>query len=405
VRRRGALAVPNFRAYFVGASVAQCGSWLLRTTQAWLVLDLTGSAAALGLVIAAQALPVTILTLFSGVVLDRSETRRVLVGIQVIFFVQAAVLAVLVLTNQIQFWQVVLLAGILGLASAVDFPARSAIVSELVPPPLVSNGIALNSALNSAARIVGPGVGGLLLAVWGSGVCFVVTAITYVGATAALYLVRADQMFPKRMIPSRAMFRQLGEGLRYSFSTPFLTVNMLLAGVFGTFAYNWALVLPLFARFALETGAEGFGALNVAMGVGSTIGAFVLATRVSPTLRLLLLSAGVFAGAIALLAFVPNLWVALPWLVCTGVLSTFFNATNNTLLQVEAREDFRGRVLSLYTLLMVGSSPLGGAITGAVAYSFDIRVALLINAAICLGGLAVAGLILRRTVMRSSRMS
>ena len=114
MRRRGALAVPNFRAYFVGASVAQCGSWLLRTTQAWLVLDLTGSAAALGLVIVAQALPVTILTLFSGVVLDRSETRRVLVGIQAVFCIQAAVLAVLVLTNQIQFWQVVLLAGVLG---------------------------------------------------------------------------------------------------------------------------------------------------------------------------------------------------------------------------------------------------------------------------------------------------
>jgi MFS family permease len=126
---------------------------------------------------------------------------------------------------------------------------------------------------------------------------------------------------------------------------------------------------------------------------------------VSPTLRLLLISAGVFAGAIAVLAFVPNLWVALPWLVCTGMLSTFFNATNNTLLQVEAREDFRGRVLSLYTLLMVGSAPLGSSVTGAVANSFDIRVALLINAAICLGGLGLAILILRRTTMRSSRIS
>src|ERR1700687_2536235 len=158
--RRGALAVPNFRTYFVAAAVAQCGSWLLRTTQAWLVLDLTGSPAALGLVTFAQALPVTILTLFAGVLLDRTQARRLLVVVQVVFGVQAVILAVLVFTNQIQFWHVLVLATILGIASAVDFPTRSAIVSELLQPPLVGNGIALNRALNSGARIIGAGRGG-----------------------------------------------------------------------------------------------------------------------------------------------------------------------------------------------------------------------------------------------------
>jgi predicted MFS family arabinose efflux permease len=171
---------------------------------------------------------------------------------------------------------------------------------------------------------------------------------------------------------------------------------MVLAGFYGTFAYNWALVLPLMARFALHTDAEGFGLLNMAMGAGSTVGAFALATRLKPTLRLLLSSAAVFAAIMLILAHAPNMPIALAILVCTGILSVSFNATNNTLIQVEAREEFRGRVLSLYTFLMIGSTPVGSAITGFVANAFDITLALQINATVCLIGLAVATLVLVR---------
>jgi predicted MFS family arabinose efflux permease len=154
------------------------------------------------------------------------------------------------------------------------------------------------------------------------------------------------------------------------------------------------------ARFSLHSGAEGFGLLNMAMGTGSTIGAFVLATRVKPTMRLLLISAGVFATFILILAHAPNMPIALAVLVCTGILSVSFNATNNTLIQVEAREELRGRVLSLYMLLMVGSTPLGGAITGLVANSFDVNLALQINASVCLFGLALAVVLHRRARQR-----
>jgi MFS family permease len=388
--------VPNFQTYFAGAAISQCASWLLRTTQAWLVLELTGSPAALGLVTAAQALPVTILTLFAGVLIDRTQTRRLLLSVQALFGIQAGILAVLVFTRQIQFWHVMVLAVVLGVASAVDFPTRAAIVSELVEPPMVGNGIALNSALNSAARIIGPGVGGFVVAVWGSGACFALTAVAYVAGTACIALLRNDQLHPRRMARKTVLVRQLAEGLRYSFSTPSLAVNMLLAGFYGTFAYNWALVLPLIARFALDSGAEGFGLLNMAMGLGSTLGAFVLATRVKPSMRLLLASAAVFAAFIMILAHAPNMPVALAILVATGFVSVSFNATNNTLIQIEAREEFRGRVLSLYTLLMIGSTPFGSTITGLVADSFDVRLALEINAGICLIGLVVAALFLLR---------
>ncbi len=282
------------------------------------MLQLTGSPAALGLVTVAQALPVTILTLFSGVLIDRMQTRKLMLATQVVLLLQAAVLAVLTLSGQVQFWHVLTLAAVLGVASAVDFPARSVIVSELVEPPLVGNGIALNSALNSGARIIGPGVGGLMIAVWGNGVCFAVTSLAYVASIVGLALLSSEDFYPKRLAPKSALFRQLAEGVRYSFSTPSLAVNMVLAGFYGTFAYNWALVLPLMARFALDIGAEGFGALNVAMGIGSTIGAFALATRVKTSMRLLLISAAVFAASIMVLAQAPNIGVALAMLVVTG---------------------------------------------------------------------------------------
>ena len=383
---RSALSISNFRTYFLSAAVAQCGGWLLRTTQAWLVLDLTGSPAALAAVTIAQALPVTILTLFAGILIDRTQSRRLLVIVQVILACQAAVMAALIFTHQIQFWHIIVLASILGVASAVDFPTRSAIVSELLEPHLVGNGIALNSAMGSAARIIGPGVGGVMIATWGSGVCFAVTAAAYAVTTLGLVALRSEEFYPKRLARKTALFKQLAEGVRYSFSTPSLAVNMVLADFYGTFAYNWALVLPLMARFAL----------NMAMGAGSMIGAFALATRLKPSMRLLLISAAAFGASILVLAHAPDMPTALVMLVYTGMLSVSFNATNNTLLQVEAREDIRGRVLSLYMFLMIGTTPVGSAITGSIANTFDVRAALQVNAVLCLVGLALAAFFLRR---------
>src|SRR5690348_2945195 len=232
-RRRSAFAVPNFRVYFASAAVAQTGGWLLRTAQAWLVLDLTNDPAALALVTICQALPVTILTLFAGILIDRTESRKLLVFVQVVISLETAAMAFLVLTGTVQYWHVIALAIILGIASAIDFPTRATIISELVEPVHVPNGVALNSAMNSAARIVGPGLGGLMIGVWGSGVCFAVTAVVYAGTTVGLLVLRGSEFYPKRLARRAAVLGQLKEGLRYSFSTPMLAVNMLLAGFYG----------------------------------------------------------------------------------------------------------------------------------------------------------------------------
>src|SRR5215471_2227942 len=196
--RRSALSVPNFRIYFGSAAIAQTGGWLLRTAQAWLVLDLTGNPASLALVTIAQALPVTILTLFAGILIDRTQSRRLLVFVQVVMSLETAIMAVLVLSNRIQYWHVLVLAVVLGIVSAVDFPTRATIISELVDPVHVPNGVALNSAMNSGARIIGPGLGGLMIGVWGTGVCFAVTAAVYALTTVGLLVLDSSKFYPKR---------------------------------------------------------------------------------------------------------------------------------------------------------------------------------------------------------------
>lgn len=387
---RGALAVPNFRTYFVGSAISMCGAWLLRTAQAWLVLDLTGSPAALGVVTIAQYLPVTILSLFAGVFIDRLNTRALMIAVQAIIGGQAAVMAVLVLTHQIQFWEVLVLAAIQGTASAIDLPIRSTVVSELVSPALVSNGIAVNSSLNSGARIIGPGIGGLLIGLWGNGICFAVTAVAYLAAIATLLVLRTDQFYPRRRASHGPVLGQLWDGLLHSFSTPSLGFNMVLAAFIGTFAYNWAVVLPLLARFALGMGPQGFGALNMAMGIGSTIGAVLMATRVRSTLRVLFLAAAAYSVLVLAVAGVPSLLVAFPVLVMTGIASVAYSASSNTLVQTQAAPEFRGRVLSLWTLLLAGSTPLGGGFTGLAADHWSVRVALVVNGLFCIVGTAAA---------------
>lgn len=402
-RRWGALSVPNFRTYFAVSAVSQSGGWLMRTAQSWLVLDLTGSPAALGVLALFQFLPITILTLFAGVVIDRTPSRRLLVATQLIMGLQAGVLGLLVLVNRVEYWHVLVLAAVLGIASAFDQPARSVFVSELVGPRRIGNAVALNSAVANGARIIGPGVGGVTIALWGTGVCFSVAAVAFLGAIFGLFALRTEQFHPKRQAGRGAVLGQLWDGIRYSFSSPSLGFNFVLMAFLGTFAYNWGLVLPLLARFVLDSGPEGFGALNIAMGVGSVLGGLLLATWLKPSRHLVLLAAATFSGLVGVLSMVPTMLVASVVLVAAGILSIVYSATSNTLLQLEAREEYRGRVLALYMLLFAGSTPIGSAITGFVSDGWDVRVALTLNAAMCGLGVLITLVYLAITRARAQR--
>jgi Transmembrane secretion effector len=227
------------------------------------------------------------------------------------------------------------------------------------------------------ARIIGPGVGGVMIALWGTGVCFSVAGVAFILAVLGVFALRADQFYPKRQAGRGAVLGQLWDGIRYSFSSRSLGFNFVLMAFIGTFAYNWGLVLPLLARFALDSGPEGFGELNIAMGVGSVVGGLLLATWLKPSRSLVLFAAVIFTVLVGAVSVASTMLVASIVLIAAGVLSIVYSATSNTLLQLEAREEYRGRVLALYMLLFAGSTPFGSAFTGFVSDAWDVHVALL----------------------------
>lgn len=374
----------NYRLYFFGQLVSQTGSWLQRVAQSWLVLQLTDSSAALGIVTAAQFMPIMILSLFAGVIADRLPRRRLLYVITIIETGQSVALAVLTLSGTIQLWHVYVLALILGAASAFEMPVRQVYLNELVERDELQSAISLNSSVFNGARVIGPGIGGLIIAASGVGWCFGLNAISFVAVLISLAMLDGKRMHGMQRPPRKPLWSQLADGLRYSARTPELGFPLLLLACIGTFGYNFGVALPLLARFALNLGAVGFGSLNTAMGIGSLIGALGLAARLVPSQRVLLLSAASFSLLLLIVSFIPWYVPTLVALVLLGGASVTYSSVTNTTLQLNSDQEYRGRVLSLYTLLFAGTTPIGGAVTGWLADVWGIRTTLGLEAGLCL---------------------
>jgi len=389
-----ALANPNYRLYFFGQLVSQTGAWLQRTAQAWLVLvDLHGSPADLGILTALQFAPIMVLTLFDGVIADRFPKRKLMFVIQSISTVQAAAMAILTLTGVVQLWPVYVLAFILGLVSAFDFPTRQSFVSEVVSREELQSAIGLNSSVFNGARIIGPGLGGVVIAAFGTGWCFALNAVSFLGVLISLAMLDARRLHEIRRSPRAALWTQLADGLRYAARHPRLSFTIGVLAFIGTFGYNFGVVLPLLAREALGLDAVGFGSLNAAMGVGALIAALAVVARLSPTDSKVLGAGGVFSALLLLTHFVP--WpLVLVVLLLLGVANVTYSAMTNTTLQLNSDEAYRGRVLSLYTLLFAGTTPIGGAVTGWLAAARGIQTAVAIEACVCLAAVVGGGLFL-----------
>lgn len=377
----------NYRLYYSGLLISLIGTWMQTTAQAWLVLDLTDSPLALGSVIALQFLPYLLFSLPAGVIVDRFPKPRLILVTQSLAMVQALMLAALVFTGAVEIWHVYVLAGLLGLNNSIDNPARQSFLSELVRREDLPNAVALNSTLFNSARIVGPSVGGLLIAVAGVGACFLVNGLSYLAVLAGLLLMRRDLLKPA--LTKRAPFlRQIGEGLGYVRRTPDLLLPLLLMTVIGMFGYNFTVVLPLLARYALDANPVEFGALTSAMGAGSLIGALVVATLQRTSWRVILWGAAGFSlleAAVALSRwYVPTLVL----LAVLGLCGIAFTTGINTTLQLSSTPEFRGRVMSLYVMVFGGSTPIGGLITGGLADRAGIQATLLLEAAICAAAVA-----------------
>lgn len=388
------LANPNFRRYFSGQAVSMVGTWMQTVAQSWLVLQLTGSGTALGLVIALQTLPVLLLGPYGGVVADRVDKRRLMMALQTMMGLLALVLGLLTVTGLVQLWQVYLLAVLLGLNNCFENPARQAFVLEMVGPDDLRNAVSLNSVLVNAARAVGPAVAGLIIATGGLGVCFLINAASFVAVVASLALLDTTALQPAP--PTSRARGQLAEGLRYVRRTPELAVPLAMMGLIGCLAYEFSVVLPIVAKQTFGGGAQVYGFMTAAMGIGAVIGGLWVAARGRVGIRALVNSAAVFGVVIAAAAAAPTLPLELLALTLVGAASVGFLAKGNSSLQLASSPTMRGRVMALWAVAFLGSTPIGGPIAGVVSEQFGGRAGLALGAAACLLAAGLGGLVLRR---------
>ncbi len=391
----------NYRLYFGGQAVSMAGTWMQAVAQGWLVLQLTGSSTLLGVVTACQFLPVTFFGPLGGVVVDRFDTRKLLIATQIAAATLALILGLLTVTDTVQIWMVFAVAIGLGFVTVVDTPARLTFVLELVGPELVSNAITLNSVNMNAARVIGPSIAAVTIALVGVGPCFLLNAGSYLAVIAALVVLDRRSIQPK-IVTARAK-GQVREGLRYVWRTPALRTPLLMMALIGTLAYEFQVILPVMAKYTFGGDAGTYGIMTAAMGAGAVIGGLFVASKSHYGIEALVRISVVFGVVIALVALSPTLPVALAALVLVGAASITFLARANTTLQLTAEPLMRGRVMALWTVAFLGTTPIGGPIVGSIAQYIGPRWAMATAAASCFGAAGLGASRARVAARRSRR--
>ncbi|MGA9857405.1 MAG: MFS transporter [Solirubrobacteraceae bacterium] len=392
-----ALSIPNYRRYYAGQAISLTGTWMQMTAQSWLVLTLTHSSTALGVVIALQTLPVLLLGPYGGVIADRVDKRRMMIALQSAMGVQALTLGLLTVTGVVQVWEIGVLAALLGLNNAFENPARQSFMMELVGAEHLRNAVSLNSVLVNVARSVGPAVAGILIATVGDGICFLVNAGSFVAVVFSLTTMNRTQLSP--VTPTPRASGQLRQGLHYVASTPSLAVPLVMMALVGCLTYEFQVSLPVMADRGLRVGATGFGFMTAAMGIGAVAGGLLVAARGKTGLRPLVIASFAFGLTVALAALAPNLGLELLALALTGAASISFMSMGNSTLQLTAPPEMRGRVMSLWFVAFQGSTPLGGPVVGWVMAAFGARAGLGLGAVTC-ALVAAMGLVALRQRVR-----
>lgn len=392
------LRLRNYRLFFVGQTVSQCGTWMQTMAVNWLVLELSGrSGVAVGTAVALQYVPTLLLVVYAGTLADRFDKRKLLIIADVAMGSVAVLLFVLDVTGVVELWMLYVIVFVYGIAFAIDNPTRQSIVPELVPARDLPNAIGLNSASMQSARIIGPAIAGVTIVGVGTGACFGVNAVSYLFIIGALLMVRPAEMH--RGAPIARAKGQIREGFRYMWHTAELRTTLLILVVVGTFAINSPVILPLMARNAFDGNADVYSWMTIAMGSGAFVGALVWAHRPRARGGVLLLAGLAYGATILVAAASPALSVFLGFLILVGAAQMWFLAACSTLVQLTAAPTMRGRVMAVYTLAVIGTTPIGGPIVGWLSEQLGPRWAY------SLGGVATIAsvLVFGRTLLHASR--
>ncbi|HYI22276.1 MAG TPA: MFS transporter [Candidatus Limnocylindrales bacterium] len=384
----------NFRLFWFGMLISLIGNWMQIVGQGWLILELTGDPVALGLVAAAQWTPILILGLFGGIVADAVSKRRALIITQTIAGALALTLGLLVASGRVEVWQVFALATILGIVNAFDMPIRQSFVVEMVGKSDVANAVALNSAVFNLTRIIGPAVAGVTIATIGLEPLFLVNAVSYIAVIAALLLMHPAELMPpsaKAVVErnARSVINALVEGLRYVRNEPRILLAISVLGVVATFALNFQVIIPVYARDVLGGDADTYGFLMSAAGFGSFLAAISIAFGQRPTIGRVLMGAACVGIGMVGMSFSRSfpISLALMFLVGWGMIS--MAASTNTIIQLSVPDVLRGRVMSVFTTVFAGSTPIGGLISGSLAAIGGAPLAMLVGGSVAFLAAAV----------------
>ena len=394
-----ALRIHNYRLFFFSQIVSMSGTWMQSVALAWLVLDLTGSSVDLGVTVGLTFGPILVLGAWAGALADRVDKRRLLVVTQTAAALLALVLGVLTVADVVTIWMIWVLATLTGVAVALDMPSRQSFVYEMVGPDDLANAVGLNAVIINSSRIIGPAIGGVLIASVGVAACFFFNAASFVAVIAALLAMRRGELLTARPVQRRP--GQVRAGLRYVWRTPALRVPLVMMAVVSTLAYNFSVILPLLARVVYGRGGGAYGALFAAMGVGALAGALLMASRARPSRRLLVASTFAFGLLTVVLAAAPSYALGLVLLVPLGAAGVLFISTTNALLQLNAEDAMRGRVMALWAVVFLGSTPIGGPLTGLLAREFGVRAAVAVGGVAALATAAGAFWALRRRELQT----
>ena len=395
------LRVRNYRLYAGGQVISLTGTWMQRVAQDWLILELSGnSGAAIGVVLALQFGPTLLFSMFGGLLADRYDKRRILFATQSIMIAQAAVLGLLDVTGAVQLWHVYLFAVVLGVTSAIDVPVRQSFVVEIVGGTDLPNAVSLNSVTFNLARIVGPALAGVLIAVVGTGWVFLGNAVFTIAVIVGLALMRTGELF--RSAPTGRTPGQLREGLRYVKGRADLVLPMVLVFVIGTFGLNYPVTMALLAKEVFGRGAAGYGLFTTAIAVGSLGGALMSTRRTAvPRTRLLLSACFAFGFIEVLVSLMPTYWSTVAMLLPMGAAALTFTIAANSTVQLGSDPAFRGRVMALYMMCFTGGTPIGAPLVGMISDALGARAGVLWSGGIsALAALGAAVVVSRRRGLR-----